>query len=132
MNELTSAALALITLKDNLKRNTVTDANRASAVEVVEYAISVITDEARAQETAQQKTTSLDRQGRLHWLQETQSAVDRLRYTYSDSQMEFWGLLIAWEALRFAWYVVSGDRATARAKLELIESAITDWKERDR
>lgn len=69
-----------------------------------------------------------DRQGRLDRLQDLQSEVARFQYLYADSQPEFWGLRLAWEATRFAWYVVARDLGTAAEKLALVEDAIKDVK----
>lgn len=71
---------------------------------------------------------TLARHGRLDQLQAAQGDVSRLRDQYRDTQPEFWALAVAWEALRFAWYVVAGDQGSAAAKLALVEEAIKDWK----
>ena len=69
-----------------------------------------------------------DRQDRLHFIQGLQVDLGRLQFLYRDSQPEFWGLRLAWEATRFAWYVVSGDVGTAAEKLALVEDAVKDVK----
>jgi len=62
----------------------------------------------------------------LAQLQKIQQQLDRLQYSYADNRPEFWAILLAWEAVRLAWYVVSGDPGTAREKLELVKSALTN------
>jgi hypothetical protein len=47
---------------------------------------------------------------------------------YRDSDPCFWALAVAWEATRFAWYVLSEDPGTARGKLQLTEKALSDYK----
>ena len=69
-----------------------------------------------------------DLQARLDQLQGFQGNVSRLRDQYRDTQPEFLALTVAWEAIRFAWYVVAGQPDDARAKLALVEDAIKDFK----
>ena len=61
-------------------------------------------------------------------IQAAQSALGTLQYTYRDHDPEFWALAVAWEAARFAWYVVEGDAGTAADKLQLLQTAITDYE----
>ena len=57
-------------------------------------------------------------------IQEAQAALGKLQMTYRDSQPEFWALALAWEAVRFAWYVCAGDTGAALEKLELVRRAL--------
>ena len=52
--------------------------------------------------------------------------IARFQHAYRDSQPEFWALRLAWEAVRFAWYILAGDADTAAAKLALVKDAIKD------
>lgn len=61
-------------------------------------------------------------------IQAAQSALGTLQYTYRDHDPEFWALAVAWEAARFAWYVVEGDAGTAADKLQLLQTAIADYQ----
>jgi hypothetical protein len=61
-------------------------------------------------------------------IQQAQTTLGQLRMTYRDSQPEFWALAVAWEAVRFAWYVTDGDLGTAQDKLALIKEAIADFE----
>ena len=61
-------------------------------------------------------------------IQNAQTALGQLRDRYRDHQREFWGLAVAWEAARFAWYVVTGDLDTARDKLDLVKIAVADFE----
>lgn len=67
-----------------------------------------------------------DRQARLDRMQALQTEVARFQHAYRDSQPEFWALRLAWEAVRFAWYILAGDADTAAAKLALVKDAIKD------
>lgn len=69
-----------------------------------------------------------DRDTRLKLIQDLQVDVARFQFLYTDDRPEFWGLRLAWEAVRFAWYVVAGDLGTAAAKLALVEDAVKDVK----
>jgi hypothetical protein len=64
----------------------------------------------------------------LSLIQAAQTTLGQLQHHYRDTQIEFWGLAIAWDAARFAWYVVSGDLGTAAAKLVLLQEAIADYE----
>lgn len=72
-------------------------------------------------------------------IQQAQTTLGQLRMAYRDSQPEFWALAVAWEAVRFAWYVVDGDTGThcvgavrclgtAQDKLALVKEAIADFE----
>ena len=61
-------------------------------------------------------------------IQTAQTAIGRLQMKYRDTTPDFWGLRVAWEAARFAWYVVEGDRGTAADKLHLLKNAIADYE----
>lgn len=63
-------------------------------------------------------------------VQATQSMLMHIQMLYRDSEPPFWAVAVAWEATRFAWYVVQGDIGTARDKLLLVEEAIADFKRR--
>ncbi len=60
-------------------------------------------------------------------VQRAQTALGRLQMQYSDDRPEFWALLLAWEATRLAWYVVSDD-PTADGKLRLVVTALDDFE----
>jgi hypothetical protein len=64
-------------------------------------------------------------------IQNAQTAVGQLRDRYNQHQREFWALAVAWEAVRFAWYVVTGNLDTARNKLDLVKTAVTDFERMD-
>ena len=64
-------------------------------------------------------------------IQAAQSALLKVQMQYRDSDPKFWALAVAWEAARFAWYVVHGDPGTARDKLSLVEEAVADFKRKD-
>ena len=61
-------------------------------------------------------------------IQTAQTAIGRLQMKYRDTTPDFWALAVAWEAARFAWYVVEGDRGTAADKLHLLKNAIADYE----
>ena len=61
-------------------------------------------------------------------IQLAQTALGRLQMQYRDSQLEFHALGVAWEAARFAWYVVSGDLGTAVDKLQLLDDWIATYR----
>jgi hypothetical protein len=61
-------------------------------------------------------------------VQSAQSALMKLQMQYRDTTLPFWALAVAWEAARFAWYVVQGDFGTASDKLQLVEEAIAAFK----
>ena len=61
-------------------------------------------------------------------IQSAQTALGRLQMQYRDSQIEFYALGVAWEAARFAWYVVSGDLGTAADKLQLLDDWIATYR----
>ncbi len=61
-------------------------------------------------------------------IQTAQSALSQLQFTYRDHDPQFWALAVAWEAARFAWYVVAGDAGTAADKLALLQTAIVDYQ----
>ena len=61
-------------------------------------------------------------------IQEVQMEIGRLQMTYRDSDPKFQALAVAWQSLRFAWYVVAEDRSTAQSKLALVEEALADYK----
>ena len=61
-------------------------------------------------------------------IQDAQTALGRLQMKYRDTTPDFWALRVAWEAARFAWYVVEGDRGTAADKLHLLKDAIADYE----
>ena len=61
----------------------------------------------------------------LEQLEKIQTQLGKLQYTYRDNRPEFWATLLAWETVRLAWYVVSGDLDTARAKLGLVQNALS-------
>ena len=63
-------------------------------------------------------------------IQLAQTALGKLQMQYRDSQIEFYALGVAWEAARFAWYVVSGDRGTAADKLRLLDDWIATYRQR--
>ena len=48
--------------------------------------------------------------------------------TYGDSELAFWALAVAWQALRFAWYILDGDRGSAQGKLAEVKQAIADFE----
>lgn len=62
-------------------------------------------------------------------IQHAQTTLGQLRMTYRDSEPEFWALAVAWEAVRFAWYVADGDLGTADDKLTLVKEAIADFEQ---
>ena len=64
----------------------------------------------------------------LQTIQETQTTLARLQNSYRDTQPEFWALAVAWEAARFAWYVLGGDLGTAAGKLVRTQEAIADYE----
>lgn len=59
-------------------------------------------------------------------IQEIQDVTFRMRDLFHSSSSQFHALTVAWEALRFAWYVVHGDLSDADAKLERVNAAI-EW-----
>ncbi len=61
-------------------------------------------------------------------IQAAQSALSQLQFTYRERDPQFWALAVAWEAARFAWYVVEGDAGTAADKLALLQTAIADYQ----
>jgi hypothetical protein len=61
-------------------------------------------------------------------IQSAQTALGKLQMQYRDSQLEFHALGVAWEAARFAWYVVSGDLGTAADKLQLLDDWIATYR----
>jgi hypothetical protein len=61
-------------------------------------------------------------------IQSAQTALGKLQMQYRDSQLEFHALGVAWEAARFAWYVVSGDLGTATDKLQLLDDWIATYR----
>ena len=61
-------------------------------------------------------------------IQAAQSALGQLQFAYRDHDPKFWALAVAWEAARFAWYVVEGDAGTAADKLALLQTAIADYQ----
>lgn len=61
-------------------------------------------------------------------VQRAQSALMKMQMRYHDTALPFWALAVAWEATRFAWYVVQGDLSTAQDKLHCVEEAISDFK----
>jgi hypothetical protein len=61
-------------------------------------------------------------------IQAVQMEIGRMQMTYRDSDPKFQALAVAWQALRFAWYVVAEDRNTAQDKLTLVEETIADYK----
>ncbi len=63
-------------------------------------------------------------------IQDAQTTIGRLQMQYRDTSPDFWALAVAWEAARFAWYVVEGDRGTAADKLHLLKDAIADYERR--
>ena len=65
-------------------------------------------------------------------IQEVQMEIGRMQMTYRDSDPKFQALAVAWQALRFAWYVVAEDRSTAQDKLALVEEALADYKRQAR
>ena len=48
--------------------------------------------------------------------------------TCRDSELAFWALAVAWQALRFVWYMLDGDRSTALGKLAEVKQAIADFE----
>jgi len=59
-------------------------------------------------------------------LQQAQSVLGKAQRSYSDSDVRFWALGLAWEAVRLAWYeVVEGHNA---GKLRNVENALNDYK----
>jgi hypothetical protein len=61
-------------------------------------------------------------------VQAAQSTLLNLQMQYRDTTLPFWALAVAWEAARFAWYVLQGDLGTARDKLQFVEEAIAAFK----
>ena len=61
-------------------------------------------------------------------VQQAQSEIGRLQMTYRDSELAFWALAVAWQALRFAWYILDGDRGSAQEKLAEVKQAIADFE----
>ncbi len=61
-------------------------------------------------------------------IQEVQTTIGRLQMVYRDTTPDFRALAIAWEALRFAWYVVERDQGTAADKLRILKNAIADYE----
>ena len=61
-------------------------------------------------------------------VQRAQSELLQLQNWYPDTQPEFWALAVAWEAARFAWYVLGGDLGTAAGKLVRAQEAIADYE----
>ncbi len=59
-------------------------------------------------------------------IQDAQSKLGQLQQEYSDSQLSFWALALAWEATRLAWYVADHDDASAREKLASVKTALAD------
>ena len=64
---------------------------------------------------------------RAGMLQEIQTQVSRLQMGYRDERAEFWALAVAWEALRFAWYVCAGEGG-AEQKMASLQTAIADYE----
>ena len=59
-------------------------------------------------------------------LQTAQSVIGRAQRSYGDSDIRFWALGLAWEAVRLAWYeVVEGHNG---GKLRNVENALNDYK----
>ena len=88
-------------------------------------------------------------------VQNAQTMIGQLQMQYRDSDPKFWALGVAWEPLRFAWYVLDGDTCThshshsaslrglscvgavrcfgaAQDKLRLLEDAIADYQRRSK
>jgi hypothetical protein len=61
-------------------------------------------------------------------VQNAQAEIGHLQMTYRDSQPAFWALAVAWEAIRFAWYVLDDDLGSAQAKLARVKEAINDFE----
>ena len=61
-------------------------------------------------------------------IQAAQNALSKLKFTYRERDPQFWALAVAWEAARFAWYVVESDPGTAADKLALLQTAIADYQ----
>jgi hypothetical protein len=61
-------------------------------------------------------------------VQGAQTTIGQLQMTYRDIDPKFWALAVAWEALRFAWYVLDGDLGTAQEKLARVKAAIDDFE----
>ena len=63
-------------------------------------------------------------------IQDAQMTLGQLQMTYRDDDVRFWAIAVAWEAARFAWYVVAGDCGTADDKLRLLKDTIADFERR--
>jgi len=64
----------------------------------------------------------------LERIQAIQSEIGELQMTYRDTTPEFHALALAWESIRLAWYVVSGDNDSAREKLASARRALEDFE----
>jgi hypothetical protein len=56
-------------------------------------------------------------------LQKIQSELLTMQNGYRDTTLKFWALALAWEAVRFAWYVCADDLG-AQAKLRDLKLAL--------
>ena len=61
-------------------------------------------------------------------VQSIQTTIGQLQMQYRDADPKFWALAVAWEALRFAWYVLDGNLGTAQEKLARVKAAIDDFE----
>jgi len=59
-------------------------------------------------------------------IQRIQDELGALQMSYRDHQPEFWALRLAWEAVRFAWYVVNSQ---SDEKLASVETALCDFQD---
>jgi hypothetical protein len=60
---------------------------------------------------------------KLDEIQKLQSAVMRLADTISDEDARI-ALVLAWQCIRVAWYLVRGDQDDAKSKWEYLQSEI--------
>ena len=61
-------------------------------------------------------------------VQSIQTTIGQLQMQYRDADPKFWALAVAWEALRFAWYVLDSDLGTAQEKSARVKVAIDDFE----
>ncbi len=59
-------------------------------------------------------------------IQDAQSVIGKAQRAYRDTQVQFWALGLAWEAVRLAWYeVADGNNG---GKIANVENALNDYK----
>ena len=57
-------------------------------------------------------------------LQAIQLELSAMQNKHRDTTPQFWAFNLAWEAVRFAWYVCKGDELGAREKLHHVKQAL--------